>query len=107
MFNGTRATYNYIGQGQLYGIGGSATIYGGFVSNVGQPGDYEGWTRSCGITGALGDLGITVDYFWPSGEDPFTPGVPQGVTIGWSPGAEAGFWCTEAQYKNTWSYIPK
>jgi len=52
----------------------------------------------------LGERGITIDYFWPAGVDPFTPGVPQGFTIGYSPGAQAAVWCATAIYTITSTY---
>jgi len=104
LVDGTRATYNYMGQGQMAGGGANLSVYGGLVFNVDGPEDYTGLTQSCGITLSVAQYGVSIDYFWSGDVNPFTPGVPKGFTIGWTPGIAAGGFCVTADYQNTWSF---
>jgi len=100
--DGTRATYDFGGQGNSVGAGASATAYVGVVANLDSPEEYTGDFTSAGITVSLGGTGITVDYFWNPDQPPFTSGNVQGFSIGYSPGAEAAVWWSVTNYVMTW-----
>jgi RHS repeat-associated protein len=101
--DGTRATYQYGGQGSAVGAGANATAYGGLAVNVKTPDDYRGISASAGLTVSILDVGITVSYFWNGDYAPLTPGVVQGFQIGYSPGAHISAWWSNVVYSMNWS----
>jgi len=95
--------YTYFGPGMGIGLGASGTAYAGLLLNADTPYDYEGLTNSVGGTFSLGKLGVTIDYFWAGEDVPFSSGGVQGVTIGWSPGAQASLWYSQTYYDLKWT----
>lgn len=87
----------------LFGAGADAAAYAGFVINAETPDDYKGNATSVGATLSIFDKGVTVAYFWSSGEAPFTPGNTQGFMLGYAPGAAASVWFSQAVYNPTWT----
>lgn len=70
------------------------------------PNDYKGNAASVGLTASLADKGITVGYFWPADVSPLTSNEPQGVFVGYAPGAALSLWYAVSLYQLTWSSTP-
>jgi hypothetical protein len=100
--DGSRATFDYLGEGSSIGAGANATAYFGVVANLETPDQYKGVAASAGATVSLGEVGITVGYFWDSSKPPLTSGNVQGVMIGYAPGAGASVWNSTSVYRLTW-----
>jgi len=100
--DGNRATYNYMGEGSSIGAGATTAVYGGIVANLDSPEEYKGVAASVGFTGSLGEIGVTVGYFWDSSSPPLTPGNVQGLMAGYAPGAQFSFWNSTTVYNITW-----
>ena len=98
----TRATYDYGGQGNSVGVGANATAYIGVVANLDNPEKYTGNFASTGLTISIGEVGITIDYFWNPDNAPLSKGNVQGFSIGYSPGAQVAVWWSVTNYKLTW-----
>jgi hypothetical protein len=101
--DGTRATYNYMGDGDSHGAGASTTAYIGIATNVINPESYKGNAATVGVTVSVADIGMTVAYFWNTDSPPLTPGNTQGFYIGYSPGAQFSIWRSNAVYDLTWA----
>jgi RHS repeat-associated protein len=83
------AVYTYGGAAPGFNVGpGGTSVYAIFALNVDKSSDYTGGTQSVHVTGALGLEGVTASYFWSANGGPLSPGNPQGITIGWSGGAQ-------------------
>jgi hypothetical protein len=100
--DGTRATFQYVGEGSAAGAGASASAYGGVVFNLDDPDNYSGPFGSVGITFSIGDVGITAFYFWDSSKSPLSSGTTQGFAVGYAPGAQLSAWGASTVYTETW-----
>jgi len=91
--------YGYTGTSLNTAGGGlAAGPYAIIGFNIEEPTDYSGVSQAVNLTIAYGH-GATISYFW-SGDEPFAPGAPQGVTLWYSPGLAAS-----ASYSNV-TYTP-
>jgi RHS repeat-associated protein len=98
--DGSTTTFNYIGEGNtVFGLGANASAYWGGVYNIDSPEKYIGPFASIGATISLGEVGITLSYFWDSSSAPLTPGTIQGFTIGYAPGANVSAWYSNTYYQ--------
>ena len=100
--DGTRATYDYGGEGGSYGASAATTEYFGVVVNVETPDDYSGTFASFGVTVAAGEGGSAA-YFWNPESPPFAEGNTQGVAVGLSQGAGVSIWWGTTYYTLTWA----
>ncbi|RMG20637.1 MAG: hypothetical protein D6732_28560 [Methanobacteriota archaeon] len=100
--DGTRATYDYLGEGSSVGAGANASAYLGVIANLETPDQYKGVATAVGATVSVGDVGLTVGYFWDSSKPPLTPGNVQGIMVGYAPGASASVWNSISVYNLTW-----
>jgi hypothetical protein len=91
------AGYYFIGPAGVIGAGGAGGPYLILAFNVDSSLEYTGVSNVITGTVAGGLAGITISYFW-GGDEPFTPDVTQGITIGWSPGAEVSISYAQLSY---------
>jgi hypothetical protein len=83
------AVYTYGGAAPGFNVGpGGTSAYMVFALNVDKSSDYTGTTQSVHVTGAFGFQGVTASYFWSGKGRPLAPGNTQGITLGWSGGAQ-------------------
>jgi hypothetical protein len=97
--DGSVIAYSYAGEGNSKGAGGSGTIYIGIILNADTPDDYLGLSSSIAATLATPEGGVTITYFWSSGQEPFSKGNVQGFTLGYSIGAQGAVSWAESFYK--------